>query len=119
MPDTKVHELLTEIVQWQRFQNRQTLRAILGELLVTDTDRLIYELTDGKNSQPQIAKAAKVSQPTISYKWKAWRKLGIIHEIPEEPGRCRHLASLDSLGLDGGEVSVGGKQSQEGHTEQA
>ena len=99
MPDMKVHELLTEIVQWQRFQNRQTLKAVLEEVLLTDTDRVVYDLTDGKNSQPQIAKAAKVSQPTISYKWKAWRKLGIIHEIPEEPGRCRHLASLEALGL--------------------
>ena len=100
--EDRVIELLVELVNWQRFQNRQALRAVLEELLLTDTDRLIYELTDGKKSQPQIAKAAKVSQPTISYRWKAWRKLGIIYELPEEPGRCRHLASLEALGLNKG-----------------
>jgi predicted transcriptional regulator len=101
--EERIIELLTEILHWQRFQNRQTLRSLLDEVLGSDADRLIYDLTDGKNSQPQIAKAAKVSQPTISYKWKAWRKLGIIHETREEPGRCRHLASLDALGLRKGE----------------
>ena len=97
--EAQVIQLLTEIVRWQRFQNRQALRKQLEEILSSDADRLIYDLTDGKKSQPQIAKAAKVSQPTISYKWKAWRKLGIIYELPEEPGRCRHLASLEALGL--------------------
>lgn len=99
----RIIELLTEILRWQRFQNRQALRSLLDEVLGSDADRLIYDLTDGKNSQPQIAKAAKVSQPTISYKWKAWRQLGIMYELPEEPGRCRHLASLEALGLKKGQ----------------
>ena len=92
-------ELLREIVHWQRFQNRQALRAALEEILSSETDRKIYELTDGKRSQPQIAGRVKVSQPTISNKWKAWRMLGIVYESPAEPGRCRHLASLQSVGL--------------------
>ena len=92
--------LLREIVQWQRFQNRQALRAALEEILLTETDRRIYDLTDGERSQPEIAKAAGVSQPTISYKWKAWRKLGIVYELSNEPGRCRQLASLESVGLN-------------------
>jgi len=93
-------QLLREIVQWQRFQNRQALRAALEEILSSETDRKIYEDTDGKRSQPEIAKRAKVSQPTISNKWKAWRMLGIVYELPDEPGRCCHLASLESVGLD-------------------
>jgi hypothetical protein len=92
-------DLLREIVHWQRFQNRQALRAALEEILSSETDRHIYELTDGKKSQPQIAQRAKVSQPTISNKWKAWRTLGIVYELPGEPGRCRYLASLESVGL--------------------
>src|SRR3990170_3448815 len=92
-------ELLREIVHWQRFQNRQALRAALEEILLSETDRKIYALTDGSRSQPEIAKAAGVSQPTISNKWKAWRTLGIVYELPNEPGRCRHLASLESVGI--------------------
>lgn len=93
-------ELLREIVHWQRFQNRQALRAALEEILSSESDRKIYQLTDGKKSQPQIAGRAKVSQPTISNKWKAWRLLGIIYELPDEPGRCRHLAPLEAVGLN-------------------
>ena len=92
-------ELLREIVHWQRFQNRQVLRAALEESLSSQTDRKIYALTDGGRSQPQIAKRANVSQPTVSLKWKAWRMLGIVYELPDEPGRCRHLAPLESVGL--------------------
>ena len=92
-------ELLREIVYWQRFQNRQALRAALEEILSSGTDRKIYALTDGDKSQPQIAKLAKVTQPTISNKWKAWRMLGIVYELPDEPGRCCHLGSLESVGL--------------------
>ena len=97
--EAQVIQLLTEIVRWQRFQNRQALRTRLEEILSTDADRLIYDLTDGKKSQPQIAKRAGVSQPTVSNKWKAWRTLGIIYELPDEPGRCCHLATLESVGL--------------------
>ena len=92
-------DLLREMVYWQRFQNRQALRSALEAILVTNTDRKIYSLTDGTKSQPEIAKAAGVSQPTISNKWKSWRTLGIVYELPDEPGRCRHLASLESAGL--------------------
>jgi hypothetical protein len=100
MPDIQdAVELLRQIVYWQRFQNRQALRAALEEILTSETDRKIYELTDGKRSQPQIAERAEVSQPTISNKWKAWRMLGIVYELPDEPGRCCHLASLESVGL--------------------
>ena len=92
-------DLLREIVRWQRFQNRQALRAALEEILSSGTDRKIYALTDGFRSQPEIAKGAKVSQPTVSLKWKAWRMLGIVYELPDEPGRCCHLGSLESVGL--------------------
>ena len=98
--EKQVVQLLQEMVQWLRFQNRHALRAAVEEMLTTKTDRTIYALTDGKKSQPEIAKRAGVSQPTISTKWKAWRKLGIVYEVPDEPGRCRHLAPLDSLGLN-------------------
>ena len=91
--------LLRELVQWQRFQNRPLLRARLEEVLVSHTDRMIYSLTDGTRSQPEIAAKVKVSQPTISNKWKTWRTLGIVYELAEEPGRCKHLASLEAVGL--------------------
>jgi len=98
--DDQVLRLLHEIVLWLRFQNRQVLRNLLTEVLTSESDKRIYELTDGLNLQPQIAREAGVSQPTVSLKWKAWRTLGIVYELPNEAGRCRHLASLRSLGIE-------------------
>ncbi len=100
MGSDEISGVLQEIVLWLRFQNRQALRAVLAEVLTTTAERRIYEMTDGLNSQPEIAKHAGVSQPTVSLKWKAWRNLGIVYELPEEPGRCRHLANLRSVGLE-------------------
>ena len=97
--DRKVVEALRELVHWQRFQNRQLLRSALEEILASRTDRQIYDLTDGTRSQPDIADRAKVSQPTVSNKWKTWRTLGIVYELADEPGRCKHLASLEAVGL--------------------
>ncbi len=99
MADNEEVTLLRELVHWQRFQNRASLRSALEEILTTVTDRKIYEMTDGTKSQPQIASQCGVSQPTVSNKWKQWRTLGIVYEMPDEPGRCRHLASLESVGL--------------------
>ena len=93
------NDVLREILQWIRFQNRQALRVVLEETLTTETDKKIYELSDGQHSQPAIAKQAGVSQPTVSNKWKAWKGYGIAYELENEPGRCRHLASLQSLGI--------------------
>ena len=99
MAESEELGLLRELVNWQRFQNRAALRSALEEILTTPTDRKIYELSDGTRSQPQIANQCGVSQPTVSNKWKQWRALGIVCEMPNEPGRCRHLATLESVGL--------------------
>ncbi len=93
-------EVLSEILNWMRFQNRQALKATLEDILTTRADKIIYEFTDGRSSQPDIAKRVGVSQPTVSNKWKAWRAFGIVYEVTDETGRCRHLASLRSLGMD-------------------
>ena len=98
--DEEIKQLLHEIVLWLRFENRQSFKTVLGEVLTNEADRKVYDLSDGKKSQPEIARAAGVSQPTVSLKWKAWRALGIVYEIPGEAGRCRHLASLQSIGLE-------------------
>ena len=97
--DRKAVELLEELVHWQRFQNRQLLRSALEEILASTTDRKIFDLSDGTRSQPDIAMRAEVSQPTVSNKWKTWRTLGIVYELADEPGRCKHLASLEAVGL--------------------
>lgn len=92
--------LLREVVMWLRFQNREPLRAALTKALTGDSDYAIYELTDGTKSQGEIARALKVAQSGVSNKWRAWRAAGIVYEVPGESGRCCHLSSLASLGVE-------------------
>lgn len=90
---------LTEICMWMRFQNRETLRELLEQVIRSDRDKLIFELTDGVNSTTEVAKAAKVSQPRISQIWNSWKPLGIIVEVPGTRGKYKHICSLNELGI--------------------
>lgn len=90
---------LTEICMWMRFQNRETLRGLLQEVLRSDRDRLVFELTDGLSSTTEIAKFAKVSQPRISQIWNSWKPLGIVVEVPGTRGKYKHICSLNELGM--------------------
>lgn len=97
---------LTEICMWMRFQTRETLRELLQEVLRSDREKLIFELTDGVRSATEIAQAAKVSQPRISQIWNSWKPLGIIVEVPNARGRCKHICSLAELGMKTGLTSI-------------
>jgi len=90
---------LTEICVWMRFQSREPLRELLQEIIRSDRDRLVFELTDGLRSATEIAKAAKVSQPRISQIWNSWKPLGIIVEVPGTKGKYKHICSLNELGV--------------------
>ena len=104
---------LAEICMWMRFQNRETLRTLLQEVLRSDRDRLIFELTDGVRSATEIAQAAKVSQPRISQIWNSWKPLGIVVEVPSARGRCRHISSLAEIGMKTGLTSTEAEPSSE------
>jgi DNA-binding IscR family transcriptional regulator len=84
---------------WMRFQSRETIRELLQEVICSDRDKLVFELTDGLRSATEIAKAAKVSQPRISQIWNSWKPLGIILEVPGAKGKYKHICSLNELGI--------------------
>ena len=89
--------LMTEMVAWLRFENRSALRSALGEILSTDNDRAIYELTDGARTQTAIAGEVGVSPRAVGYKWEAWSNAGVVFR-PAGAKHLRHLASIESLG---------------------
>jgi biotin operon repressor len=89
--------LLRELVAWTKFQARGSLVRALSDLLSTENDRRIYELTDGSRNGTEVAGEVGVSKAAVSQKWKAWRKAGVLIESPEARGP-QHLASIESLG---------------------
>ena len=96
----RIEELLLEIVAWLRFQNRANLALMLEQAFSSERERLMYQLTDGRRSQGEIARLVGVAQPTVLYAWNRWRRIGVVVEVPGVKGRCRRLASLRDLGLD-------------------
>ena len=81
--------------------------------MASDKDWEIYELTDGSRSQDEIAKATGVSQPTVLRAWNRWRRAGIVVEVEDVKGRCRHLAPLTDLGVQPPTTKKGSKSGGE------
>ncbi len=98
--DPRLEELLLEIIAWLRFQNRATLVSLLHDALQEYRDWRIYDLTDGRHSQDEIAKIVGVSQPTVLRIWNKWKAVGIVTEGGEIKGRCKQLARLSDLGIE-------------------
>jgi len=98
--DERVLQKLEEIAQWLKLQNRSLVKALLEEVLDSDRDKLIYHLSDGERSSTDIAREVGVSQPTVSNLWRRWRRLGIVLERPDIPGRVRKLCGLEELDID-------------------
>lgn len=93
-------EKLNEICLWLRFSSRKALRDVVESVLRDDRDRMIYELTNGKNSTTDISKKVGYSQPAISRIWNRWKKVGIVTEVSGIQGRCKVLCTLDELGIE-------------------
>ena len=92
---------LREILKWTRFSGMQQLRNVLLNILKTDTEKAIYELTDGKRSTREIATLVGVkSHATIAAYWKKWSKTGIVQPTQRIPGRYQHICSLEEVGIE-------------------
>jgi hypothetical protein len=97
----RVIELLEELVAWARFANRQELIGIWRDVLVDPKHFAAYELSDGTNSQMDVASKSGLSQPTISGLWVKWRRLGLARDLA---GRTQHVAKPSDLGVQFGGV---------------
>ena len=90
--------LLRELVAWTKLEARDKLVRALDEVLSTDNDHRIYELTDGTRSGAEVARLVGVSKSAVSQKWKGWRQAGLLIDVDGAEGP-RHLASRESLGI--------------------
>jgi len=99
-----ISQKLDELIFWTKFSALPMFRTILVENLRTDTDKLVYELSNGKRSTRQISKlitkgGRKITHVTIANMWQRWNILNLV--IPaERMGRYRKVISLEALGID-------------------
>lgn len=95
----KIIELLDEILRWTRLQGVQNARAVLTTALKTDTDKIIYHLSDGRPSG-EIAKVCGVTDVSVRRYWRRWFTLGITQPSKKYKGRFERSFSLADLGIE-------------------
>ena len=87
--------LLKEIARWVRFNGFSQVKGILQTTLDNDKKRLVYHLSDGKNTSRTIAQKSGTSQPRIVELWKDWLALGLGESIKITGGhRFKHSFDL-------------------------
>jgi len=95
-----IEQKLDRLLKWTKFAGVQQLRTILTQNLTTDTEMLIYELSDGERTTREIARLAGVgSNATIVNYWKKWSKVGIVEPSEKRRGRYQRICSLEEVGL--------------------
>ncbi len=109
LTDSNVQEMLTlmrELVRWSKFESIPKLRTVLEQNLLSDKEKIIYELSDGERSTRDIAKVVGGSNATVSNYWEKWSKLGIVDKSQKYEGRFKHICSLEEVGLEVPQVKV-------------
>jgi hypothetical protein len=111
----ELSEKIEELVFWARYSAWKTFIADLKVTLRDDVDKLVYELSDGKNSTRDIAQIVsqtgrKVTHVTVANMWQKWSSIPLV--LPaSRTGRYKKIVSLKLAGID--VPSVGRKAIEE------
>lgn len=97
----RIIELLEEILKWVRLEGVQRAKDTLIGLLKTDTEKLVYENSDGRTSR-EIADVVGTSHATITNYWKKWARYGVVKEMSTRGGgsRFKRVFSLSDFGIE-------------------
>jgi predicted transcriptional regulator len=95
----RIEVTLEKILTWLRVSNIRSVRDLLDQELDTPEKKVIYELTDGQNSQKEISNLVGLSRRTVSYYWQKWLGLGIVTSRGDRKGRMKRIISLGDLGI--------------------
>ncbi len=75
------------------------MKTILQTNPKSDTEKLIFELSDETRGAREVAKLVGVaSKTTVLNYWKRCGKLGIFLPVQNEWGRYRRICSLEEVG---------------------
>jgi len=97
-------DALGELIFWTKLSAMPSIRKTIVDNLRSDTDKLVYELSDGNRSTREIAniiskRGKKISYVTIANMWKKWSILNIVMSA-QRKGRYKKIISLESLGIE-------------------
>lgn len=97
--DEAIVEQLREQTKWLRVLGLQALRPLLVEILLSDKQKLVYELSDGSRTVREVGKLAGVGAGTVSVLWREWMAVGICTESSQRAGRAQHVTPMSRLGM--------------------
>lgn len=61
----RIVEVLEEMLVWTKVTSIPRVKSILLELLPTNDEKIVYDLSDGEHGSQEIAKHADVSYGTV------------------------------------------------------
>lgn len=93
-------QLLREILKWTKFAGMNQVKAILETQLATDTDRLIYQRSDGTRGTVELGNLVGLSKDTVNNMWESWIVMGLGEDIPVRGGaRFKRSFDLQEFGI--------------------
>lgn len=98
-PQKRTVELLEELLKWLKMSIRPTIKKTFEENIKTDTEKLVYELSNG-NSSPFIAKKAGIDSSTVRDYWQKWAEKGMMEICSDYKRRYCRVLSLKELGIE-------------------
>lgn len=95
---------IDELIFWVKYSVWKSLIADLKVNLKDDMDKLVYELSDGKNSTRAIAQiiskgGRKVTHVTIANLWQKWASVPIVMPATRT-GRYKKIISLKTTDIE-------------------
>ncbi len=104
--NSRIEELLAEILKWIKFAGAKEVREVLATTLDTDQKRSIYYLSDGNRGSVEIANLTKTSDRTVRRYWESWARQGIVDPLKVRGGeRYRKSFELEDFGIRVPEIS--------------
>ena len=100
--DERLVELLQELVKWTKFKAWSKVKDVLISVLADDEKKIIYHLSDGKNSSRKIAENVSVGYTSVVKYWNEWSNSNIVEALPARGGGSRYkkLFDLSDCGID-------------------
>lgn len=111
----RIIELLEELVKWRRFEGAQLAKKTLRELFVKDTEKIVYQYSDGRGTK-EIADLAGVSDFSVRSYWKKWNIEGLVVPSEKHKGRFERVFSLEDFGIETPQTKVAQETNKESQT---
>lgn len=102
-----------EQFKWTKLLGMGQLKSIFEQNLRDDSEKLVYELSDGERSIRDIEKITNVSRTKIATLWKKWFNMGIMEKSTKYEGkRMKRSFSLSDVGIDIPQMSTSTNNTQ-------